>query len=45
MELRLQILRDRVSIVIKVDYSGILHCGEGGDVEKAARASITILCL
>jgi len=32
LKLRLQILRDRAAIVIKVDYSGIFRCGEGGDV-------------
>ena len=27
------------SIIIETDYSGILHCGEGGDVEQVARTS------
>jgi len=30
------------SIVIESDYSGILHCGEGRDVEQVARIFITI---
>ena len=33
------------SIVFESDYSGILHCGEGGDVEQVAPISITILYL
>ena len=41
MGLRLRILRNRVVIVSKIDYNGILHCGEGGDVEQVAQNSIT----
>jgi len=34
-----------ISIVIESDYSGILHCDEGGDAEQVARTSTTILYL
>jgi len=41
--LRLRILRDHYRVIIKVDYSGILHCGEGKDIEQVAQTSIIIL--
>ena len=31
--------------VIKINYSGILHCGGGGDVEQVTQTSMTILCV
>jgi len=45
MELRFWILQDHISIVIKVDYSGVLHCGEGRNVELVDRTLITISCI
>ena len=45
MKLWLRILWDHVVVVIKVDYSGILHGGEGGDVKQVVRTSITIPCV
>jgi len=33
------------SVVIEINYSGILHCGESRDVEQVAPTSLTILRL
>jgi len=33
------------SILIEIDYSGIFHCSEDGDVKQVARISITTSCV